>query len=202
MPFPLPRESERSMVPLKAAGEASSSCAGNSRSGLMLPSLDDSPATGDPVPASATWRVTPESAIAGDAPDAAMSETRRAMAARYAMNPGFKSLSLQCDAPQTERDRCRAPSPSPKPASGSQSYQGRLACQARGRASYCSSTGRRPNFVGEGYSRPGGGLNPGAVPSGAIEWMSPPGVALVAGPTGTVACGTVVAAEPAVGGAG
>src|SRR5207237_4382832 len=92
MPLPLPRESERAMVPLKAAGEASSSCAGNSRSGLMLPSLDDSPATGEPVPASAICRVTPESAIAGDAADAAMSETRSAMAARYAMNRGFKSL--------------------------------------------------------------------------------------------------------------
>src|SRR5207247_8860450 len=157
---------------------------------------------GDPVPASATWRVRSEAAMRGVAVDAAMEETRRAMAGRYAMNPGFKSLSLQCDAPQTERDRCRAPSPSPKPASGSQSYQGRLACQARGRASYCSSDGRRASFVAEGYSRPGGGLNPGAVPSGAIEWMSLPGLALVAGPTGTVACATAVAAGPAGGGAG
>ena len=58
--------------------------------------------------------------------------------------------------PQTERDRRRPPSPPPKPASGSQSYHGRLACQARGRASYCSSAGRRAT-VCRGWLLPAGG---------------------------------------------
>src|SRR5207253_8805863 len=114
IPLPLPRESDRSMVPLKASGLVSFSMAGNSNPVVASPA-GASAVTGDPVPASAIWRVTPESAIAGDAADAPMSETTNAMAARYAMNRGFKSLPSYVMRPRRRGIRCRTPSRPPSP---------------------------------------------------------------------------------------
>jgi ApbE superfamily uncharacterized protein (UPF0280 family) len=86
------------MTPLKSGVSDSLSIAGNS--GPVEASLGAAPVMNDPVPASAICRVTPEAAIAGDAADAAMSETTNARTARYATNRGFKSFP-PTDAPQT-----------------------------------------------------------------------------------------------------
>ena len=56
--------------------------------------LGDSAVTGDPVPASAIWRVTPEPAMAGVAEDARTRETSNARTARCAMNGAFNSFPL------------------------------------------------------------------------------------------------------------
>src|SRR5712671_5176725 len=116
------------MDPLNASGLASSSMAGNSRSGLRFASLDvDSSAIGDPVPARAIWRVTPEPAIAGVAADVAMSETSNVIAARYAMNRGFKSLPSQVMRRRRGGDAAAdRPALPPTPAYRGQSHQGRL----------------------------------------------------------------------------
>jgi hypothetical protein len=117
-----------------------------------------------------------------------MSETSSAMAARYAMNRGFKSVPsyvLAADVEGRAADRPALPRP-PRTvatvvnAGGVVKRRGELLIARRSL-----------------YFQLGGGLNPGTPASGATTGMPRPGAALAAGP-GTVERGIAVAAGAAV----
>src|SRR5438309_285836 len=210
LPVELPSRVEAGMIPLNSGTAGPPSIPRSS--GALRVSEDGtySRVTGEPVPASAIWRVIPEAAVAGDAADIAMSETSSASTARYATNLGFKSLPSNLVRRRMWRDPTTGrPAPPRPPRSVDEVIKARCVVKRRTDLSLIlTATGRdrlattvsgsiavlRNYFDAGGGEIPGapGCAAPGTPSSGAIVWTSRPGAALVAGPGGRLARGAAL----------